>query len=304
VGESDVPSPPTDRVVAVLGLLLAAPSSLRISDVVDRLGINRSTCSAILETLELRGWVERLADRSYQPGGGLIPIANAVRSRLPILARAEPVMKRLMDELGVEAIGLSLIDGAHQSRVARVGTPTGPEAGPLFEMPLFPPFGAVVAAFEPDREQVRWLDQVSDPAVRNHLRSLLESVRHYGAAVWRFDAQTQFISEAIFASQSLMSRLTAGQNDDERGRLPSLLHDLARLGYLSGDLRAKRALSVAYLEAPIFAADGRTCYQLEVHVLRDAVSKNELRTILIQLRAAADELTLVCGGKPASFSRL
>jgi DNA-binding IclR family transcriptional regulator len=300
-----VPSPPTDRVVEVVELLLEADGPLRISDIVDRLRINRATCSAILEALELRGWVERLSDRSYQPGAGLIPVANAVRSRLPILQSAEPVMTRLFEELRVEGVALSLIDGGRWARVARVGSPTAVDAGPMFKMPFIPPFGAVVAAFAPEREQRAWLDLVSDQAVRQHLRRLLETVRQQGVAVWRFDAHTQFISDAIFAAHSaVISKLTS-PDSDSGNRLSSLLHELARLGYLAPELQSKRSFAVAYLEAPIFDADGRTCYELEVHVLRDAVTKAELTDIVARIRVAAAELTAACGGRqPLVFGPL
>ena len=300
-----VPSPPTDRVIAVVGVILEADGPLRVSDIVDQLGINRATCSAILETLKLRGWVERLTDRSYQPGGGLIPIANAVRSRLPILAPAEPVMNRLIEELAVEGVGLSLIDGRQLARVARVGAPTAVDAGPMFRMPLVPPFGAVVAAFAADRDQRSWLDLVGDRAVRRHLKQLLETVRQQGVAVWRFDAQTQFISDAIFASNSTsMSTWTAAPSGAAaNGHLAGLLQDLARLGYVAADFSSKRVFSVAYLEAPIFDADGRTCYQLEVHVLRESVGKRELTNMVTHLRSAADELTLACGGSSPKLKR-
>jgi DNA-binding IclR family transcriptional regulator len=295
----EVPSPPTDRVVEVVGLLLEAAGPLRISEIVDRLRINRATCSVILETLAMRGWVERLPDRSYQPGGGLIPIANAVRSRLPILQSAEPVMNRLFDELDVKGIALSLIDGNQWARVTRVGSPTGVDVGPMFRMPLIPPFGAVVVAFGTDREQRTWLDLVGDRAVRQHLQHLLETVRQQGVAIWRFDAYTQFISDAIFASHSaFVSKLLASPPDaDSSRRLTGLLHELARLGYLASEIQSKRSFSVAYLEAPIFDADGRTCYELEVHVLREAVSKQELKDIVARIRIAADELTAACGGR-------
>jgi DNA-binding IclR family transcriptional regulator len=300
-----VPSPPTDRVVAVVGLLLEAAAPLRISDIVDELRINRATCSVILETLELRGWVERLPDLSYRPGSGLIPIANAVRARLPIVQSAEPVMNRLLEELEVEGVALSLIDGNQWARVARVGLPTGVDFGPMFRMPLVPPFGAVVAAFGTDREQRAWLDLAGDRAVRQHLQRLLETVRQQGVAIWRYDAQTQFISDAIFASSSAVTKWTstpAGSGAaDSNGRFSSLLNDLARLGYLAADLSSRRSFPVAYLEAPIFDADGRTCYELEVHVLREAVSKKDLKNIVARLRIAAGELTAVCGGKTRSF---
>ncbi len=166
----------------------------------------------------------------------------------------------------------------------------------MFRMPFIPPFGAVVLAFASDREQQAWLDLVSDRAVRRHLSQLLATVRQQGVAVWRFDAHTQFISDAIFASHSAQGALQA------RAVLSSLLDELARLGYLAPELRSKRSFSVAYLEAPIFDADGRTCYELEVHVLRDAVSRAELKEIVTGLRRGAAELTAACGGTAPLFA--
>jgi DNA-binding IclR family transcriptional regulator len=301
--EPGVPSPPTDRVVAVVELLLAAESPLRVSDIVDSLDISRSTCFAILETLERRTWVERRANRTYVPGRGLIPVANAVRARLPILQRADDVMRRLLDELDVQGLTLSLVGGGRLAQVARMGAQTGLDVGPLFQIPMYPPFGAAVVAYGRPEEQQRWLAEVPDAESRRHLDRVLETLRAHGVAVWRLDAATELLSEAIFASQAVIDRLASARRDVPSGRV-SLLSLFDRLGMSVDDLARPDPVSVAYLEAPVFDGDGTTCYVLEVHVLRDDLSRSELHEIVARARSAADELTLECGGAVRPFAAL
>jgi DNA-binding IclR family transcriptional regulator len=301
--EAGLPSPPTDRVVAVVELLLAAESPLRVSDIVESLDISRSTCFAILETLERRNWVERRANRTYEPGRGLIPVANAVRARLPILQRAEDVMRGVLDDLEVEGLTLSLVGGGRLAQVARMGPRPGLDVGPLFQIPMYPPFGAAVVAYGRPEDQARWLAEVPDAESREHLRRVLDTLRTHGVAVWRLDAATELLSEAIFASQAVIDRLAATRRDVPEGRV-SLLSLFDRLGMSVDDLTRSEPVSVAYLEAPIFDLDGNTCYVLEVHVLRDELPRPELGAIVARARAAADELTLECGGVLRAFQPL
>jgi DNA-binding IclR family transcriptional regulator len=288
-------------VVAVVELLLASEVAMRVSDIVERLGLSRSTCTAILETLERRSWVERRADRTYAPGRGLIPVANAVRARLPILRLADEVMRAVLDDLGLEGLTLSLVEGDRLAQVARVGPHTGPDLGPLFQVPLHPPFGAPVMAFSRSDEQERWLSQVRDPASRAGLLLVLEAVRVHGVAVWKLDAVTELLTEAILASQALIDRLATAGRGGSDGRA-SLLGLFDQLGMSVADLAADDEVAVAYIEAPVFDPDGVVCYLLEAHVLRESVARPDLARIVERVRAAADELTLACGGVAPAFA--
>jgi DNA-binding IclR family transcriptional regulator len=298
-----VPSPPTDRVVAVVELLLAAESPLRVSDIADSLQLNRSTCFAILETLQARSWVQRRSDRTYEPGRGLIPVANAVRARLPILGRAEEVMHSLVDDLGVEGATLSLVGGGRLAQVARVGPRSRLEVAPLFQIPMYPPFGAAVVAFGGHDDEERWLAEVADEGAHEPLRQVLEALRETGVAVWRLDAVTELLSEAIFASQAMIDRLTTSRRGEPEGRAP-ILSLFDRLGLSVAELRAGGPVPVAYLEAPVFDGGGRTCYVLELHVLDDAVGRRAMAGMVRASRAAADELTRECGGAVRPFEAL
>ena len=141
------------------------------------------------------------------------------------------------------------------------------------------------------------------PSRAEHLDRVLEALRAHGVAVWRLDAATELLSEAIFASQAVIDRLAAARRDVPDGRV-SLLGMFDRLGMSVDDLARPDPVSVAYLEAPVFDADGTTCYVLEVHVLRDALPRAQLGDIVDRARAAADELTLECGGAARRFAPL
>ncbi len=67
------------------------------------------------------------------------------------------------------------------------------------------------------------------------------------------------------------------------------------------DLAEDTPVPVAYMEAPVFDPEGRACYVLEVHVLRESVPRPELGDIVATVRKAADELTEECGGRTPTF---
>src|SRR6478735_4008798 len=125
-------SPPTVRAVAVVELLVASEQPLRISAITQRLGLNRSTCAAILDTLEQLQWVERTGALAYRPGSGLIPVANAVRGRLPLLGAADPVMRDLVNRLDIEAATLSRLDNGFLTLVETVHRNPDLEVRPAF----------------------------------------------------------------------------------------------------------------------------------------------------------------------------
>ena len=87
-------SPPTLRVVAIMEELAASTQPLRTSTLSRRLGLSRSTCTAILSTLERTGWLER-NDQGYFPGLGLVPLSSAVSRWLPSMREVGVILRDL-----------------------------------------------------------------------------------------------------------------------------------------------------------------------------------------------------------------
>lgn len=283
-------SPPTDRVIAIVELLLAAEDGAPLSEISERLGLNRATCAAVLGALEHHGWVERDQARAYHAGAGLVPVADAILARVPIVEGARELLRRLTDATGLAA-SLSRVAADHTSLVASYGRHR-PGAGDLTRLPIFPPFGAVVMAFRTAAERRDWLANTPDAATREHLEQFLSTVRTEGVGIWRLDDAMEQVNEAI----RTMSTAT-GRTD-----LPQLSQVLLRIGrgYLAADLDHPGLLPVSYMAAPVLGRDGRPQFEVELHVLRPDAPPSDVRNLAAELLAVADELTVRCGGVPRS----
>jgi DNA-binding IclR family transcriptional regulator len=168
---------------------------------------------------------------------------------------------------------------------------------------MFPPFGASCAAFDPEAGQQRWLEQVSDPTIREHLRRLLDTIRRLGVAVWRLDQSGQLLQDAVAASNAVAPKLGLhrGAAASDR-RIAALSIALGRAGYTADELRAAgQPFAISYIAGTVFDELGRPCYSLELHVLRTDVSYVELRQLVRRVRSAPDRLTVICGGQPDRY---
>jgi DNA-binding IclR family transcriptional regulator len=301
--KSDMKSPPTARAVAVVELLVSAAHPVHIGEITRRLGLNRSTCGKILDTLESMHWVESNGTRLYQPGAGLIPVANAVRARMPILRDAAPVMRRLLQRLGVEAVSLSSLDDGFLTLVETVHRNPDVDAQPTFRLPVVPPFGAAMVAFFSAADRERWLVGVADRTVREHLAENIESIRRHGVAVWRFDRAGHAMQRALAASDAFGTGRARGRPDaGVGGPMTALELGLGRMGYTSAEMRPSAApFAVGYLAAAVFDASDQPCFSLEPHILRTDVSVDRLQDLVGALREGADELTALGGGDPSRF---
>ena len=258
-------SPPTDRVVRVLRLLSEQESGATVTEIAERLDLNRSTTTAIVTTLAQWGWVARRGPHVYGLGDGLLALAEAVRQRLPLLPLANVVLERLTAETGFRST-LSSADNDHIT---------------------------IIAAWSSAEERTRWMDG-SDVAVdeRPELDRFLDSMRANGFGARRFDSANQ---PALTTIQQLVMTLDESpEQANLREELVRLLHSYGGTGYTYDELAGDGTLGVSYLVAPVFEA-GLPRYQLELHVLRGAMERAELRRCVDLLLAAADELTTAAG---------
>lgn len=269
-------------------LLLDAEDGASLSEISDALGLNRATCAAVLGALEHHGWTERGPDRSYRAGAGLVPLANAILTRVPVVDAAQELLRRLTDTTGL-ATSLSRVAADHTSVVASFGR-ARPGHPDRTHLPIFPPFGAAVMAFRTPAERRDWLAHTPGTAAREHLDRFLTTVRTTGVGVWRLDDAVEQVTEAIRA----MSART------DRSGLPQMSDFLLRIGrgYLASELAEATTLAVSYMAAPVLGHDGRPQFEVELHLLRPDASQGEVRRLTDELRAVADELTLRCGGTP------
>src|SRR4051812_16701719 len=81
------------RAIALLDELGAAPDGLGVNELARRIGVNASTASRLLATLEGGRLVERAPGGPYRLGLRLVALADGVPSRLHVRELARPPLR-------------------------------------------------------------------------------------------------------------------------------------------------------------------------------------------------------------------
>lgn len=192
------PSPPTERVLAILGLLANQPSrELTLSEIATELDLSIATCHAITGVLVARGYLLREpAGKTFTLGPAVVGIGKAAELAMPEARRARARVAALATELGVEVVGSTVADG-WITVVEWAPPPTGEPSSHLgMRVPFTPPFGAVHAAWALDATVEEWLGRAPRRA-RADLRRLLDVIRERGFDVHRDDATTTRLRNLI-----------------------------------------------------------------------------------------------------------
>ena len=91
------------RAIALLDALAESDGGARVGELARRIGVNPSTASRLLATLEAGGLVERSPDGPYRLGLKLVALSDRVLAQLDVRQRARPLLARLVDETGETA---------------------------------------------------------------------------------------------------------------------------------------------------------------------------------------------------------
>jgi IclR family acetate operon transcriptional repressor len=95
------------RALTLLDELRDSEHGLGVNELARRIGVNASTASRLLSTLESFGVVQRDGQGPYRLGLALVTLADRVLSRLDLQALARPILVELMEQTG-ETATLSL----------------------------------------------------------------------------------------------------------------------------------------------------------------------------------------------------
>jgi DNA-binding IclR family transcriptional regulator len=180
------------RALALLDTLAESESGLGVNELARRIGVNASTASRLLATLERGHLVERSPGGPYRLGLRLVALSDRVLARLDVRERARPWLTSLVEETGEtatlsvpgagEAITVDFVPaGSSVVSMARLGRPSVSHATAA---------GKVMLAFGPDAgsgseagataELVAYTERtITDPGT---LSAELESVRERGIA--------------------------------------------------------------------------------------------------------------------------
>lgn len=263
MAESTAKSPPTARVVDVLGMLADSPNGRTSAELAKTCRISTSTCALLLAELERRAWVARREDRRYVLGSGLFGLVHGLRAQFPLLDRGRDALRFLHDALGA-GCSMSKIGDRHLTTVDAVGHGTDGEHAVGQRFPIDPPFGLVAMAWRGDEFVDAWLHRVLPRLTRAEIarhRRVLADIRARGYGAWRFDDTHQSLH------QRLADVLASLEPTAQVARQLTTLMTMVTLQSITDVLETQLA-ATEFVVLPIFGPDGQPDYQIEIHLGR------------------------------------
>jgi DNA-binding IclR family transcriptional regulator len=279
------------RAVALLDVLAASETGLGVNELARRIGVNASTASRLLATLQESGLVTRdAAGGPYRLGLRLLTLADRVLAQQDVRTLARPLLIRLVDDTG-ETATLSLpgdeaavtVDfvpsPASVSSMARVGRPSVPHATAAGKVMLAFAEGAPVAA-----ERSGDTDDVG-------LEAAARAVEAAGReALARDDPPPPGVGEPLvsFTERTITDPI----------RLATELADVRRWGW--AEAAGEREPDLAAIAAPVFGRDGALVAILGLQGPVARLPAEKRAALSEPLAAAAAELGAALGGSAAA----
>lgn len=174
------------RALALLDALADSDAGLGVNELARRIGVNASTASRLLATLERARIVERSPGGPYRLGLRLVELSDRVLAQLDVRDLARPLLTQLVEETGEtatlsvpgegEAITVDFVPSAFSvASMARLGRPSVPHATAA---------GKVMLAFGGESLDALELTAFTERTIvdRAALAAELETVRAEGVA--------------------------------------------------------------------------------------------------------------------------
>ena len=290
-------SPPTSRVIAVLEILATNPEGLSGVEIARRLDLSTSTISLILKTLREENYVERLDDRSYRLGFGVLRLLNGVARSFPILGIANDELNRLHAKFGFGCT-LARIDAGRQEVVLTVGSTQGFGITPGVSVPLQPPHGTIAMAWRSAEDIYQWLNSTwrHEPSQQGkRQKKIMRDIRKMGLAAYGIQNNAD---ETISQLRELLASVqTEDPQDILHAKLDQLAASVGTRIYTANELSKRECRGVSHIIAPVFGPEQQPRYLISLHVMQDEVSPDDLRLYNEELLAAANVISKQIGGR-------
>lgn len=277
-------SNPTARVLRVLEYLAIRPSeTYGLSELARSVGISKSTCLSILNTLSDSGYVvQHPLQRYYSLGPAAIAVGQAALVRFPDVSDVLPILRQLAREHDMTAT-IEALAGDQLVVVASAGRgdPLSGIGRTGVRLPFAPPYGAPFAA-SADLEGFRSYLSKAEPALseqeRKSLMRSLEVGRQRG----------YFIGLALPDNHPMHDRLAEAWNDRTPDRaLKSLVAARRLAGYHLDAIEERTTYTIASIAAPVPASDGEAEIALALLAFGWKAKGSDVRKAAEQLAAAA-----------------
>lgn len=296
------PSPPTERVLAILDLLAHEPErGSTLAQVVKTLSISHATAHAILSVLTEKDWVARdPQSATYSVGPALITLGrraatgqNIIRTRLNKLATdiGKPVF--VMHRSGRHLVVTETAGGTI------AGVPT---LG--FRVPVIAPFAREFIAFDDADKQHAWIDALGEvsPQFRHRMRLVLKEIRSRGFSIERFSEVHDRVRTALHAlsadpySNPDVADLEGavvdggGHFDAVTVRLAAAIAELTNVDFVGRELNKLAAENIASISAAI-TTDRRTGPVWSIGVICiESLSATTVESLGHELKSAASDI--------------
>lgn len=285
-------SPPTERVVAVLGFLARHEQErFGLSELARRVGLSKPTCLGIVSTLVESGYLLRNdRDKTYRLGPALIPLGRAARSSLRTDPAGGDILTGLWEAFG-HPVSLSGVVG---DRVTVLDVAVDPGRPAMVKVgdsyPFTPPIGLMYVLWDRTGRLERWLARDRVRADGDRLARVIEACRSDG-----------YLVELLTPAGQQLYRLMAGVPGDIPAELRALLGEVvAGIGdrvHLRGEAGATEgSQNVSVISAPVFDADGAQAMVASLYVSAE-LEEQEISERAVALVAAADRITVRIGGR-------
>jgi DNA-binding IclR family transcriptional regulator len=152
------------KAAQVIDVLNRTRVPTKLGVIADEVGLPKSSAHRLLNDLASLGVVRKLEDGNYTPGYRLIQWGQAAELALGIRQAAEPIMRRLSEEVA-ESVHLHVPEGSH--RVCAAGVPGPQTLRPVIRLGQVLPLGAgasgrLLLAYADDRVRTEARQQADD----------------------------------------------------------------------------------------------------------------------------------------------
>jgi DNA-binding IclR family transcriptional regulator len=238
------------RAMELLDVLGASETGLGVNELARRIGVNASTASRLLATLQDAGLVSREQGGPYRLGLKLVTLSDRVLSQLDVRQLARPLLGRLVQDTGEtatlslpgerEAITVDFVPSSSSVvSMARVGRPSIPHATAAGKVMLayHPP--AVGTGSQPG-PLIRFTPRtITDP---RELAAELDTVRERGwaEAVGEREVDLAALAAPAFGRTGELAAILGVQGP--MARLPAAIRRTLREPLLAAAADLSRAL--------------------------------------------------------------
>ena len=285
-------SNPTSRVLQVLEYLAMRPAeTYGLSELARSIGISKSTCLSILNTLVDSGYVtQHPVQRYYSLGPAAIAVGQAALVRFPNVSDVLPILRELSRDIGmgttVEALAgdqllvvASVGQGDPLSGIGRTGV----------RLPFAPPYGAPFAANIALPAFREYLNRAEPALPEDAVASLIQSLdigRRRG----------YFIGLDLPEAHPLHGRLTQVWNSRAPDRQLRSIMAARVAGYMLDEIDDAATYQVASISAPVRSRAGAVEIALAILALGWKTKGKQLRQTAEALSHAAERVTEMRGG--------